>query len=116
MRKTADQAFAALVRMVLLTPAGWIGAHVAEGLGLPSMGVYLQPMTPTREFPPSTVTTRSLGGRGNRAAGTALLRLGQQPFQKIVRELRAELDLPPMKPGAHRDVDRRVHARLSFAG
>ncbi|MBG0567810.1 glycosyltransferase family 1 protein [Actinoplanes sp. NEAU-A11] len=86
--------------VVLLTPAGWIGAHVAEGLGLPSMGVYLQPMTPTREFPPCTVTTRSLGGWGNRKAATALRGLGQQPFRKVVDELRTELGLPVMKPDA----------------
>jgi UDP:flavonoid glycosyltransferase YjiC (YdhE family) len=86
--------------VVLLTPAGWIGGHVAEGLGLPSMGVYLQPMTPTREFPPCTVTTRSLGGWGNRKAATALRGLGQQPFRKVVDELRTELGLPVMKPDA----------------
>ncbi|WP_250035456.1 glycosyltransferase [Paractinoplanes maris] len=82
--------------VLLLTPAGWIGGHVAEGLGLPSMGVYLQPMTPTREFPPSTVTTRSLGPRGNRAAARAVLEWGQQPYKSGVRTLRAELGLPPI--------------------
>ncbi|MBU2664553.1 glycosyltransferase [Actinoplanes bogorensis] len=82
--------------VLLLTPAGWIGGHVAEGLGLPSIGVYLQPMTPTREFPPSTVTTRSLGPWGNRAAATAVLELGQLPYRTAVRALRAELGLPPI--------------------
>ena len=84
--------------VVLLTPAGWIGGHVAEGLKLPSMGVYLQPMTPTREFPPATVTTRSLGGWGNRKAATMLRSMGQQPFRKVVDQLRTELGLPAMKP------------------
>ncbi|MEK8104499.1 hypothetical protein NKG94_03680 [Micromonospora sp. M12] len=48
-RPMADAMLAAAreADVVLLTPAGWIGAHVAEGLGLPSMGVYLQPLTPT---------------------------------------------------------------------
>ncbi|MCO8276939.1 glycosyltransferase [Actinoplanes sp. TRM 88003] len=82
--------------VLLLTPAGWIGGHVAEGLKLPSLGVYLQPMTPTREFPPSTVTTRSLGAWGNRAAARAVLEWGQQPYKKGVRALRAELGLPPI--------------------
>ncbi|MBM2619536.1 glycosyltransferase family 1 protein [Actinoplanes sp. LDG1-06] len=86
--------------VAMLTPAGWIGGHVAEGLGLPSMGVYLQPMTPTREFPPCTVTTRSLGGWGNRQAATTLRSLGQKPFSKAVDQLRTELGLPLMKPGA----------------
>lgn len=86
--------------LVLLTPAGWIGGHVADGLGLPSLGVYLQPLTPTRAFPPATVTTRSLGGWGNRAAATALRALGQQPFREVVGELRAELGLPPVRASA----------------
>ena len=82
--------------VLLLTPAGWIGGHVAEGLGLPSLGAYLQPMTPTREFPPPTVTTRSLGAWGNRAAARAVLEWGQQPYRNGVRALRAELGLPPI--------------------
>jgi sterol 3beta-glucosyltransferase len=86
--------------VLLLTPASWIGGHVAQGLALPSMGVYLQPMTPTREFPPATVTTRSLGGWGNRKAATVLRSMGQQPFRRVVDELRAELGLPATKPGA----------------
>ena len=52
------------------------GYHIAEGLGLPSMGLGLQPIYPTRQFPPSTVTARSLGRLGNRAAGQALVALG----------------------------------------
>lgn len=86
--------------VLLLSPAGWIGGHVAEGLGLPSMGVYLQPLTPTREFPPSTVTARSLGGWGNHRAATMLRAAGQQPFRAAVGELRHGLGLPPVRPGA----------------
>ena len=80
--------------LLLLTATSWIGGHIAEGLGLPSLGVFLQPMTPTRRFPPATVTTRSLGGWGNRTAAVLLRRLGQQPFRRVVAELRAGLGLP----------------------
>ena len=99
---TADAMMAAARQadVLLLTPVSWIGGHVADGLGLPSIGVYLQPMSPTREFPPATVTTRSLGGPGNRAAATALLRLGQQPFRAAVGRIRDRLGLPPIRPGA----------------
>jgi sterol 3beta-glucosyltransferase len=93
--------------VLLLTPAGWIGGHVAEGLGVPSMGVYLQPMTPTREFAPSTVTTRSLGAWGNRAAARAVLEWGQLPYRAGVRALRAELGLPPI---GHRQWLRNLDA------
>ncbi|MGC4746991.1 glycosyltransferase [Micromonospora sp. DT201] len=101
-RPMADAMLAAAreADVVLLTPAGWIGAHVAEGLGLPSMGVYLQPLTPTREFAPPTVTTRSLGGWGNRKAATSLRSMGQKPFRAVVDQLRTELGLPIMKPDA----------------
>ena len=53
---------------LMLSAMGFLGQHVAEGKGIPSAGVYLQPLDPTGEFPPWTVTTRSLGRWGNRAA------------------------------------------------
>ena len=101
-RPMADAMLAAARQadVLLITPVSWIGAHVAAGLGMPSMGVYLQPMTPTREFAPATVTARSLGGWGNRTAAATLLTMGQRPFRGIVDELRAELGLPAVKPGA----------------
>jgi sterol 3beta-glucosyltransferase len=86
--------------VLLLTPLSWIGGHVAEGLGLPSVGVYLQPMTPTREFPPATVTTRSFGRWGNRQAAAALRVAGMRPSRRVVDELRAGFGLPPVEPGA----------------
>ncbi len=70
------------------------GYHIADGLGLPSMGLGLQPIYPTREFPPSTVTARSFGALGNRAAGQALVALGSPVLAGPVKELRAELGLP----------------------
>ena len=70
------------------------GYHIAEGLGLPSMGLGLQPIYPTREFPPSILTPRSLGPLGNRAAGQALVAVGSPVLAGPVKELRAELGLP----------------------
>src|ERR1022692_4017974 len=81
--------------VLLLTGLSTIGGyHIAEGLGLPSMGLALQPVYPTGEFPPSIVTARSLGRLGNRAAGQALVLLGAPALAGPVRELRAELGLP----------------------
>ncbi|MFI5913140.1 glycosyltransferase [Dactylosporangium sp. NPDC051541] len=82
--------------VLLLTPASWLGAHIAEGLNIPSMGTYLQPMTPTREFPPPALTTRSLGAWGNDRAARFLLEAGQRPYRDAVGKLRAELGLPPI--------------------
>ncbi len=72
------------------------GYHIAEGLGLPSMGLGLAPIYPTGDFPPSTVTARSLGRQGNRAAGKALVLVGSPVLAGPVKELRAELGLPPL--------------------
>jgi sterol 3beta-glucosyltransferase len=70
------------------------GYHIAEGLGMPSMGLLLQPVYPTREFPPSIVAARSLGRMGNLAAGKALVLMGAPTLAGPVKELRAELGLP----------------------
>ncbi|TDB99271.1 glycosyltransferase [Actinomadura sp. 7K534] len=86
--------------LLLLSAMGWLGIHVAEGLGIPSMGVYLQPLDPTREFPPALLTTRSLGGVGNRAAARTLRAAGQAPFRSVVRDLRKRLGLPPIGAAA----------------
>jgi sterol 3beta-glucosyltransferase len=45
------------------------GYHIGVALGLPSMGVALAPVYPTRDFPPSVLTARNLGRIGNLAAG-----------------------------------------------
>lgn len=73
------------------------GYHIAEGLGLPSMGLGLQPVYPTGEFPPSIVAARSLGRRGNLAAGKALVVMGAPALAAPVRELRANLGLPRLR-------------------
>lgn len=86
--------------LLLLAAMGWIGYHVAEARGVPSMGAYLQPLEPTREFPPPLLTTRSLGGRGNRGAARCFRLLGQAPFARATAALRRELGLPPLGPAA----------------
>jgi sterol 3beta-glucosyltransferase len=67
------------------------GYHVAEGLGMPGMGLVVQPLRTTADFPPSFVSDRSFGRVGNRVAGTAAattLALGMAgPARQIRREL-----------------------------
>ena len=84
------------------------GYHIAEALGLPSMGLALQPVYPTRDFPPSIVTARSLGRWGNRAAGQALVIMGAPALAGPVKELRAELGLPRL--GTRETIFGRQHA------
>lgn len=87
--------------LLLVSAMGWQGIHVAEAMGIPSMGIYLQPMEPTAEFPPWTVTQRSLGARGNRAAAKAVRFLGQVPFRRATADLRRGLGLAPVGIAEH---------------
>ncbi len=79
-----------------------LGIHVAEGLGLPSMGVYLAPPGPTREFPPVYIAG-NLGALGNRAAWRVVDGMADAFLvSKPARRLRAELGLAPVTPRALR--------------
>lgn len=69
------------------------GFHIGTALGLPSIGLVLQPVYPTRNFSPSVLTARDLGRIGNLAAGQILTGLGVSALARPVKELRAELGL-----------------------
>jgi sterol 3beta-glucosyltransferase len=86
--------------LLVLSGMGWIGYHVAEARGIPSVGAFLQPLDPTRAFPPALLTTRSLGGWGNRTAARWLRLLGQVPFVSQTGALRRELGLQDFGPAA----------------
>ncbi|MFF6772088.1 nucleotide disphospho-sugar-binding domain-containing protein [Streptomyces sp. NPDC012637] len=79
-----------------------LGHAIAEGLRLPSRGVYLQPLAPTGTFPPPVVGTRSCGGPGNRLAGHAVNAALDLVFSRAARAVEREL-------GGHlrRSADRR---------
>ncbi|MEV0154905.1 glycosyltransferase [Micromonospora sp. NPDC050686] len=100
-RQMAEATVAAVdgADLVLTSTLGWLSYHVAEAMRIPSMGVFLQPMDPTREFAPCVLTSRSFGGWGNRALAGALRSAGQWPFAAVVRELRASLGLPAERAG-----------------
>jgi len=69
--------------------------HLAQARKIPSMGVFLQPLEPTREF--SSVLTggvRSYGAWGNRASGATSEALLGMPFMGDVNRVRNELGLP----------------------
>ncbi|GAA4889065.1 glycosyltransferase [Streptomyces coeruleoprunus] len=91
--------------MVLSTTTAPLGWHVAEALGTPTLGAYLQPVAPTRDFPPVVGGGRALGGWGNRAAGRLALRVVDRIHADAVEGLRRRLDLPAAAAGA---VRRRV--------
>lgn len=84
-----------------------LGHTVAEGLSLPSMGVNLQPLTPTREFAPPMTGTRSWGPVLNRAAGHGVNLAVERVFAETVRDLRVRLGLPRAGLGAVRRARER---------
>ncbi|MEV0502130.1 glycosyltransferase [Streptomyces spectabilis] len=95
-----------LVLSATTAPLGW---QLAEAMGVPTLGAYLQPVHPTRDFAPVVSGGRSLGAVGNRAAGRFSLRMVDRVYADAVRELRARLDLPAVAAAA-------VRARQEAAG
>jgi UDP:flavonoid glycosyltransferase YjiC (YdhE family) len=68
---------------------------VAEGFGVPSLGVYLAPGVPTRAFPPpGGPATEQPSPADNLAAGRELLARTNSLYDDVLRRLRARLDLP----------------------
>ncbi|MCT4357507.1 glycosyltransferase [Streptomyces sp. Je 1-79] len=72
---------------------------LGEALRLPTIGLHLQPLQPTSEFPPMVTGRRSLGPYGNRLATHALWAATDRIFAPAVGTLRRELGLPPRRWG-----------------
>ncbi|MEV6015442.1 MULTISPECIES: glycosyltransferase [unclassified Streptomyces] len=108
-RLTGDMIAAARSSDALLLSGslGPLGHCVAEGLGLPSMGVHLQPLAPTREFTPPVAGVRSWGPAVNRAAGYGVNLAVERVFARTVRDLRGQFGLPPLGPVAARRARER---------
>lgn len=87
-------------------PLGW---HVAEAMGIPTIGVHLQPTAPTGDFPPTVTGTRSLGRLGNRTAGRFALRMADRVYTEAVTELRRRLALPPLTAAEMRRRQERAN-------
>ncbi|MER7845208.1 glycosyltransferase [Kitasatospora sp. NPDC096077] len=85
-----------------------LGQVAAEAADIPTIGLYLQPLSPTREFAPAVTGTRSLGRTGNLLAGHAVQTTTDRMFVPAVRALRRRLGLP--RRGVARA--RRDHAVL----
>lgn len=93
--------------LLLSTTTAPLGYSVAQRHGIASMGVFLQPLQPTGEFPPVVLGVRSLGRWGNVVAGRVGRAVGRRAYASASRRLRARLGLPPTDL---RDLDRRVEA------
>jgi sterol 3beta-glucosyltransferase len=98
--------------LLLAGLGGFGGYRIAEGLGLPSIGLALQPGHPTSAFPPPTVTTRSLGRWGNRALARATMIAGASALDRSSKRLWAQEDMPSF--GAREMFRRQDVARRPF--
>ncbi|WP_093771137.1 glycosyltransferase [Streptomyces sp. yr375] len=111
-RMTDDLLTAAQESDVLLLSASVapLGHAIAEGLALPSLGLYLQPVAPTREFGPPLLGGGSWGAVGNRLAGHGVGVAFEQIFAPVLPTVRARLGLPAVRRAAGlraRDRERR---------
>jgi UDP:flavonoid glycosyltransferase YjiC (YdhE family) len=93
--------------LLVSTTTAPLGYQVAQALGVPSLGLFLQPVDPTGDFPPVTTGTRRLGRVGNRAAAGLIRTLARRVYDAPTRALRARLGLPPVSLAA---LDRRQRA------
>ncbi|TQM45139.1 glycosyltransferase [Pseudonocardia cypriaca] len=90
--------------VLLVNLTAMFGYEIADGLGIPGMGVYCQPVEPTGAFPPIFLhSARSLGSLGNRVAGRVAL-ASLTPYHRAAARVRAELGSPPR---SRRDRARR---------
>nr|WP_062332693.1 glycosyltransferase [Herbidospora sakaeratensis] len=89
--------------LLLTGVAGTPARHVAEAMGVPSMGVHLQPIDPTGDFPPvMSVFQRSLGRWANRRAARLAFEVPAAGplITGLSTRIRTRLGLPPMTPRA----------------
>lgn len=101
-----DEGTDLLLLSATTAPLGW---HLSEAMGIPSLGVYLQPTAPTGSFPPVVTGSRSMGRTANRMAGHFALRIVDRIFEQAVAELRHRLLLPPVSASAMRRQQERAN-------
>jgi UDP:flavonoid glycosyltransferase YjiC (YdhE family) len=89
-----DVATLGKAEVLLLSLAALPGVQVAESLGIPSLGVFLEPIYPTAEFPPAFLgVTGSLGPLRNRAANVLVHGVFGLVLNGATNRLRARLGL-----------------------
>jgi UDP:flavonoid glycosyltransferase YjiC (YdhE family) len=89
--------------VILFSPLMLLGLHIAEAKRIPSLGLYLQPLLPTRAYPPSMLGLPSLGGPLNRMVGEWFVDAAPRQYWPLVRTLRSESGLTPLRgPRQHR--------------
>ncbi|MEU8759718.1 glycosyltransferase [Streptomyces sp. NPDC048659] len=67
---------------------GPLGYAIADALTMPALGLHLQPLHPTGEFPAPVLGVRPLGAVGNRLSGRVVMTSVDLLFSDAVRSLR----------------------------
>jgi UDP:flavonoid glycosyltransferase YjiC (YdhE family) len=102
--------------IILVNAVAPYGSDIAEGLRIPSIGTFLQPMEPSAAYPPVATKLPSLGGLGNRLAGT-LAQVMPASYDSACAQVRKELGLPAESRRAaerrRRREDQPVHHGIS---
>lgn len=92
--------------MILANSIAPYAFDVAEALGIPAMGAYLQPLEPSRDYAPVALgATWNLTASGNKLLGT-LMAQAKAPYDSPAARIRSELGLPP-KSRRRSDAERR---------
>ncbi|MDG6106201.1 glycosyltransferase family 1 protein [Dactylosporangium aurantiacum] len=86
---------------LLLSAMAWTGVHSADGRGVPSWGLHLQPLEPTGAFAPAAMGARSFGPAVNRALGRRVQALMVRPHMAVVNALRQRHGLPAVSARDH---------------
>jgi sterol 3beta-glucosyltransferase len=101
---------------VLVNAVAPYGHDIAEGLHISSIGMFLQPMEPSAAYPPVITKLPSLGGLGNRLAGT-LAQMTPASYDQACAQVRRELGMPAESRRAaerrRRRADQPVHHGIS---
>lgn len=81
--------------IALLSPFAEMAGHPwAESKAIPSLGVRLQPLSATAQYPPAILGARSAGPTGNRVAARVGAWLVDRTYGRVIADLRHELGLP----------------------
>ncbi|MCP2261852.1 UDP:flavonoid glycosyltransferase YjiC, YdhE family [Streptoalloteichus tenebrarius] len=83
-------------------PTVLFGRQIAEAVKIPCVVLPLQPAEPSRYLGPMALGGRNLGPTLNVAVANVVARGAYRMFAGVVRDLRAQLGLPPVSPDAIR--------------
>ncbi|MDO9354879.1 MAG: glycosyltransferase [Solirubrobacteraceae bacterium] len=83
--------------VIVASPAGGLGRHISEHLGVPQVLMHFQPSEPTGAFANPLLRGRDLGRTANRASYRALERITGLALRTVLNDARHRiLGLPPL--------------------